>query len=478
MPDPATVPWRRSRPLLAALWIAAAWSCVRPPIAGSAAPAPASRSRELATLLERALTAREVEALHRFCSESFRAAVPLAQFRGTLDTIARACGAPLDLEVDPPSWHPAPFQHLVRAAGPERTAVFRASFDAQGLVEGLVCQFEAPAWAAPRLDREMDGWAGDFGVAAARYGADRRCTAWFERSRGRDLFPLASIFKVYVLAEVARRLDAGELAWEQPVALRQEWKSLPSGTLHKEPAGSEFPLREYVRRMIAQSDNTAADHLLYLVGRESIEARLGEWRNSAPERNLPFLTTREMSLLKGIEASAAEYGGSLEALATAWRDAAPEGRRQILAAAARAWDGLGLEKARSAALVGYGLRTLDLPSHDAIEWHAAPRDVVRLYGDALAGRLHSPGASARFLEGLRYGEPIYFAPGVRWQGYKGGSDTGILTLSFVVEMDDGSAAAVCVCRAGLPAADTAVLQATVDAAAALARLVLEERLGD
>src|SRR3546814_11614128 len=51
--------------------------------------------------------------------------------------------------------------------------------------------------------------------------------------------------------------------------------------------------------MISVSDNSAADTLIHLLGRESIEARMVAAGHSTPSRNIPFLTTVEAFALKG-----------------------------------------------------------------------------------------------------------------------------------------------------------------------------------
>ncbi|MEL6902914.1 MAG: serine hydrolase, partial [Cyanobacteria bacterium J06606_4] len=86
------------------------------------------------------------------------------------------------------------------------------------------------------------------------------------------------------------QIENGERQWDEVVSLREEWKSLPSGFLQTWPAGSQLTIETLATLMISQSDNTATDHLLNLVGRDVVEA--------LSERNQPFLTTREAFVLK------------------------------------------------------------------------------------------------------------------------------------------------------------------------------------
>jgi len=55
---------------------------------------------------------------------------------------------------------------------------------------------------------------------------------------------------------------------------------------------------ELANRMISISDNTATDHLLLTVGREAVESIQAAMGHSAPGLNAPFITTRELFVLK------------------------------------------------------------------------------------------------------------------------------------------------------------------------------------
>ncbi|MGI0489009.1 serine hydrolase [Pantanalinema rosaneae CENA516] len=105
--------------------------------------------------------------------------------------------------------------------------------------------------------------------------------------------PLAvgSTFKLAVLQALQTQVETGQQSWRSVVELRPEWKSLPSGLLQNWADGSLLTIQSLAALMISISDNTATDALIDLVGREAIEA-------VAPERNRPFLTTREAFLLK------------------------------------------------------------------------------------------------------------------------------------------------------------------------------------
>ncbi|GAB4350941.1 MAG: serine hydrolase [Leptolyngbyaceae cyanobacterium] len=104
--------------------------------------------------------------------------------------------------------------------------------------------------------------------------------------------PLAvgSTFKLAVLATLIQQIQSGQHSWEEVVSLQGQWKSLPSGVLQTWPDASLLTVQSLAALMISQSDNTATDHLMHLVGREAIEA--------VTLRNRPFLSTREAFVLK------------------------------------------------------------------------------------------------------------------------------------------------------------------------------------
>ncbi|MER3487095.1 MAG: serine hydrolase, partial [Chloroflexota bacterium] len=109
---------------------------------------------------------------------------------------------------------------------------------------------------------------------------------------------IASSFKLYVLGELARQIASGEAQWDEPLTLRDALKSLPSGNLLYWPDGSVLPLQYYAERMIAESDNTATDHLIHRLGRRNVEAMMVAMAHAEPERNRPLLLTREWFAIK------------------------------------------------------------------------------------------------------------------------------------------------------------------------------------
>ncbi len=316
----------------------------------------------------------------------------------------------------------------------------------------------APRRAARKeLIDELAKLEGDWGIAMSLYDAKQIELEHVELSSGRRLFPLGSIFKLYVLAELARRVANAELDLDSEFAIDENLKSLPSGEMQNLAAGTKVKLRVAATQMIKISDNTAADHLLSLVGRENVEAHLGEYFNSAPERNRPFLSTLELFSIKGAGAEVWKHVFGVDALkplALAWMDASSDARREWLSKLKREWPDKSPAERRTLVGANYGLAALGAKEHVEIEWLARPNDVLRLVDAAARGQLVSPSASKIFLDFYAAGTPIYAGDGVKWQGYKGGSESNVVALSSRIVFDDGRSVIGCLMRSGFSALDS------------------------
>lgn len=274
-------------------------------------------------------------------------------------------------------------------------------------IEGLlVAGVEAKAEDVAGLFGELVGLPGEVSLMAARLeeaGPDAFLTEKADR-------PLAigSAFKLFVLAELVRAVKAGEREWSDVVALDR--RSLPSGILQDWPAGSPLTLHSLAALMISRSDNSATDTLIHALGRDKVEAMLATIVLAAAPRNRPFLTTREAFALKlGPEERLARWA------------AADEARRRAMLAELQgaAVDVSGL---------GAGPKAID-----TVEWFASPADLVRTLdwlrrsGDqaALAILAINPGLGRAASEGFDY------------LGFKGGSEPGVINMSFLLRQKSG-----------------------------------------
>lgn len=225
---------------------------------------------------------------------------------------------------------------------------------------------------------------------------------------------IGSTFKLWILGALGEEVRAGDLRFEDTLAIRDEWKSLPSGTMQFEPAGKAFALREYAEKMISMSDNTATDHLLYAVGRENAERFMRRFVKGW-ERNVPMLSTRDMFAMKL---------GADTTLPDRYLAEDASGRRQML-------DG----EVRTAKM---NLQQLwQTPRRiDTLEWFASAEELCETIA-WLAREGEAEGMSA--LMGAMSRNPGIALDRERWSAfaYKGGSEPGVMNLTWWLRRADG-----------------------------------------
>ncbi len=222
---------------------------------------------------------------------------------------------------------------------------------------------------------------------------------------------IGSAFKLYVFAELIRQIESGARHWNDVVLLDSMSRSLPSGVTQGWPIDTPVTIQTLATLMISISDNTAADRLLHLLGRENVEQIQGVVGNTHAMRNIPFLSTREMFALKS------SAGSDLLSRYLAG-DVAQ--RRAVLADA----DRLPLTR------INYDLGAAHPLAIDSVEWFASAADLARTMRwlrDHTASALTAPGRKILAVNpGLPFGEAWSYV------GYKGGSETGVLDLTFLL----------------------------------------------
>jgi beta-lactamase class A len=229
---------------------------------------------------------------------------------------------------------------------------------------------------------------------------------------------IGSAFKLYVLGALANAVEHGRVRWTTPLAIRDSWKSLPSGDMRLEPAGATFSLRHYAQQMISVSDNTAADHLIGRLGRAAVEAQLTALGNRHASLDEPFLTTRELFALKL---------AAPPSLANAFAAAGGAERRRLLGKVDR------LTPTLAQAAKWTTPRFID-----TIEWFASPADLARAIS-ALVADSARPG-----LRPLR--QILSINPGIAFNhatwpyvAFKGGSEPGVISTTWYLQRHDGRA---------------------------------------
>ena len=249
-------------------------------------------------------------------------------------------------------------------------------------------------------------------VAALDHGA---CKPQQELAASEPL-AIGSTFKLYILLALADRILAGKAAWTDEIAVRDDWKSLPSGITQNEPPGTRRSLATLAERMISISDNTAADHLLYTLGRRTVETALRAAKHARPALDTPFLSTRELFVFKlGLPADQVERY-------LKW----PEPRRR---------DYLDKTLATQAPSIDIANSWKTARRVHTIEWFASSLDLCHAMA-ALWSRGQDPRA-ARVLDVLAKNRGLPLDAKV-WPyiGFKGGSEPGVINMTYLLKRDD------------------------------------------
>lgn len=352
-------------------------------------------------------------------TSAFLRAVPAASLRATFAQLSDAY-APVTLAaIEPGATDGALVADVVTASG--RYVRVQIRTDSSGRMGGLLFT------QAPSVDPTLSTWErfdARFAAVAPRAHmlaaeiTSGRCVPVHAVSSSTQ-GPLGSEFKLYVLSALATQIAAGTRAWSDPLAIRDDWKSLPSGTWQTLAAGTTHTLQEFATQMISVSDNTATDHLLRAVGRADVEAAVTASGHAMPTRNMPFPTTRELFQLKlGVsDADRSAYVAGNTAQRRAYLDTVLSGMSLTAASlAAPRWT--------APVLI------------DDIEWFASPDDVCAVFA-RLRAQAEAPGGAAVYsVLSVNPGLPVDTRV-FPYVGYKGGSEPGVLTLSWLLRRDDG-----------------------------------------
>jgi beta-lactamase class A len=289
------------------------------------------------------------------------------------------------------------------------TLKVQMSVDGLGLIDGLrltpVIGAPFTTWAA--IDRQLKSLAPGVGLLAAQVGAKGQCTQRHALSPATPR-PTGSMFKLFVLGALANAVRDHRVRWDQTLAITAANKVGGSGTLVNVPDGTKLTVQQIADLMISESDNTAADMLITLLGRPAIEAQVGRWSAHA-SLDVPFLSVSELFALKYADFPLlADHYLSLD-------------RAQRAAYLTSTVDGVTTGQEQAAA------EPRDINS---IEWFAAPTDVCRAFS-GLAQLAHAPGLSP-VGGALSLNDGGVDLPRARWPSvwFKGGSESGVLTLGY------------------------------------------------
>lgn len=275
-------------------------------------------------------------------------------------------------------------------------------------------QQSALSWSS--LDQSLERLAPQSNFLVAEFRGST-CSTIHGRNTDAEL-AIASVFKLYVLGELARQVQLGEASWSDSIVISESLRSMPSGDYAYVPAGTRVDVRSLAEAMIWVSDNTATDHLIDYLGRENVERAFAAFGHSDPEANVPLLLTRELFTIK--MSQTADWMNQ-------YMQATDDEQAQLVATtiASRSVNPTG----------GWG--TWNGPTAiDGIEWFASANDLCRVTASLWAMGAQ-PGLEPvqAILTGNRGG--IADTAAFPQAGYKGGYEAGVVNSTFVLARTDG-----------------------------------------
>jgi beta-lactamase class A len=229
-----------------------------------------------------------------------------------------------------------------------------------------------------------------------------------------ERFAVGSSFKLFILGTLADQVNADRRGLDNVMRLRADLVGPPASEMASWPVDSPVTLQTLALKMISISDNTATDHLLYLLGRENIERQMAAMGDAHAEWNRPLLSTREMTMLRDKKTGLS--GRAYQKLDEA-------ARRKFLE--------------RFAGVPDYEKLDFDTAAYDVAEWYATPLDMAH----ALAWLQDNTEENrpAHALRGVLAVEAKLPHDAKVWPyvGFKGGSEDQLLAGNWLLRNANG-----------------------------------------
>lgn len=282
------------------------------------------------------------------------------------------------------------------------------------LVSGLLVKgFEVIGDDYSGIEREISALPGKAGFAIHRL-RNRQAPSMVREFRGSDQFAIGSTFKLYILAELAAQIESGRLRWNDVAPLAP--KSSTLGGTEKWPEGSPLSLQSLATLMISVSDNNATDALIAFLGRQNIEARVRSIGHDDINKIIPFLSTAEVFSLK-MRAN--------DRLRSDFLRASENEQQNIIA---RNKNRLSIRNYNAREFASGPLYI------DDIEWFASSTDIARIFETLRQSR----DPIVKKILSLNSGIGSNDAGKWNYLGYKGGSEPGVISMSFLVQSRQGT----------------------------------------
>lgn len=348
-------------------------------------------------------------ALEEFFTSSFLTAVPPAQFKAISESFLQQYGAVVSIaSVQRHGESSATLQVEYEKA--IATIDITIETARPNKVAGLLAKgFALKGDSIEKIKADFSALPGSSGFIVQKLANEGIAT--LHSSNADRQFATGSTFKLYVLAELASQVAAGQRRWSDvvPIGVR----NFSSSATQNWPLETPVTLQTLATWMISVSDNAATDALMRELGREAIESKLATIGHSAPDKALPMLTTVEAFALK-----------SNPALRQRFEKADEAGQRELLAIerAALSYGAIDMSK------LGSGPVAID-----SVEWPASPTDTALL----LNNLRRTNSQTARDIMAVNPGIGPAAASKWRYLGYKGGSEPGVISMSFLAQSKTG-----------------------------------------
>jgi len=402
------------RPFLCLAVLAAAPAGAQAPAPGAPQAAPAA-SPALRSRLEEVVTILNGGGDYASTfSPAFRAQVPAEKFDAIVKQLTGVGGKVIGIESIAPARPDAAVVRLTYERGIATLQVAVDSAEPHQVVGLLFNGIEGREASLDAVVTTLAALPGTTAFAAARLGTGQPSLVTAHNAD--RALAIGSEFKLVILATLVREIEDGTRRWTDTVTL--DGTPRPAGAYMLQPRGTTVTLRALADKMISVSDNSATDILLDTLGRENVEAMMPLVGIADPARVRPFLSTAEVFKLKGVPGLAERYLALDE-----------RGRRNMLAVEVASTPLTAIPSTLFAD--GKPVRI------EQLEWFFSPADVIRTLDWLRRHSESGPAVEARAVLSINPALPPASAAAWRYVGYKGGSEPGVMAMSWLLQAKDG-----------------------------------------
>jgi beta-lactamase class A len=226
---------------------------------------------------------------------------------------------------------------------------------------------------------------------------------------------VGSTFKLFIFGTLVDEVNHGRRRTENAMLLRADLVGPPQSELGEWPMGSPVTVHTLALKMISISDNTATDHLHYLLGRERIEEQMAAMGHGDPTVNRPLLSTREMTMLRDKDRGLP---------GRAYQKLDDTARRKFLAE-------------NATGVPEYEKLDFDTGAYTLAEWYASPIDMAHAL--AWIEENTRTGQPAHALRAILTIDPKLPHDAQVWPfvGFKGGSEDQLLAGNWLLQNKNG-----------------------------------------